>query len=181
MGIMRSITKMMLRTCVGLAAAAGLVAGGAGVASAATVSPTAHTSSSWAPGCNPGAREQWNLNGRNHVEAVYLGTTYTYKVTFKQYGGCLTGTLTDSGYPTTGPIVGTIHRNHVTFSFSYPSGSIQGTRTFTGTINRWGAVSGTWSETGTENGTGTFTLARHAATACPWWQWWNHSCRVFPR
>jgi hypothetical protein len=102
-------------------------------------------------------------------------------VTFKQFGSCLSGTLTDSYYPTTGPISGTVNRNHVTFSFSYPSGSIQGTRTFTGTINRWGAVSGTWSETGTENGTGTFTLARHAATACPWWQWWNHSCRVFPR
>jgi hypothetical protein len=178
---MRTITKTMLRTCLGLAAAAGLVAGGAGVASAATVSPAAHTSSSWAPHCNPFAREQWNLNGRNKVQAVYQGTTYTYSVTFKQYGGCLSGTLTDSYYPTTGPISGTVNRNHVTFSFSYPSGSIQGTRTFTGTINRWGAVSGTWSETGTENGTGTFTLARHAATACPWWQWWNHSCRVFPR
>jgi hypothetical protein len=179
---MRSITKMMLRTCVGLAAAAGLVAGGAGVASAATVSPAAHTSSSWAPRCNPGAREQWNLNGHNTVEAVYQGTTYTYSVTFKQYGGCLTGTLTDLGVPITGPISGTVYRNHVTFSFNYGSTSIQGIRTFTGTINRWGAVvSGTWSETGTEQGTGSFTLAKHAANACPWWQWWNHSCRVFPR
>ena len=77
---------------------------------------------------------------------------------------------------------GTINRNHVTFSFTYPSGSVQGTRTFTGYINRWGFVSGTWSETGTEMGTGTFTLARHANFACPWWQWWNHNatCRVFP-
>ena len=178
---MRSISKTMLRTCAGLAVAAGLVAGGAGVASAATVTPVAQSNHHPGPRCNPWAREQWNLNGRNHVAAVYLGSTYTYKVTFKQFGSCLTGTLTDGYFPTTGPISGTVNRNHVTFSFTYPSGSVQGTRTYTGTINRWGAVSGTWSETGTEMGTGTFTLAKHAASACPRWQWWNRSCHVFPR
>ena len=178
---MRGISKTMLRTFAGLAAAAALVVGGAGVASAATVSPAAHTSPSWAPHCNPWQREQWNLNGRNHVEAVYLGTTYTYSVTFRQFGSCLSGTLTDGYYPTTGPIHGIIFRNHVVFSFQYPSGSVQGLRTFDGYINRWGAVSGKWSETGSENGSGTFTLARHAAHAC-WWWWWNPrgSCFVFP-
>jgi len=104
---MRSITKATLRTFAGLAAAAALVAGGAGVAGAATVSPAAHTGASWVgQGCSYRALEHWNLNGRNKVEAVYLGTTYTYKVTFKQFGGCLTGTLTDTYYqPTaaTGP------------------------------------------------------------------------------
>jgi hypothetical protein len=180
---MKSISKTMLRTCAGLAAAAALVVGGAGVASAATVSPATNTSSSWVHGCNPWQKEQWNLNGRNHVEAVYQGTTYTYSVTFKQFGSCLTGTLTDGYYPTTGPIFGTVSKNHVVFSFRYPSGSVQGLRTYNGYINRWGAVSGTWSETGSENGSGTFTLAKHAAHACPWWFWWNPraACSVHPR
>jgi hypothetical protein len=178
---MRGISKTMLRTCAGLAVAAGLVVGGAGVASAATTSPATASTSSWQHGCNPWARERWNLNGHNSVEAVYQGSTYTYSVTFRQFGGCLTGTLTDPYYPTTGPIFGTVYRNHVTFSFAYPSGSVQGVRTFTGTINRWGYLSGTWSETGSENGTGTFTLARHVHRACPWWFWPGALCSVFPR
>jgi hypothetical protein len=183
---MRGITRTVLRTCAGLAVAAGLVAGGAGVASAATVTPAANTTANnFGHGCNPWQREHWNLNGRNKVEAVYLGNTYTYKVTFKQFGSCLTGTLTDGYYlpnGTTGPIWGTINKNHVTFSFAYPSGSVQGIRTYTGTINRWGAVSGNWTQTGSQGGGGTFTLARHANFACPWWDRWNHNatCRVFP-
>ena len=135
---MRSISKTMLRTCAGLAVAAGLVVGGAGVANATTTSPTT-AQSSHHPACNPWARERWNLNGKNEVKAVYLGTTYTYSVTFRQSGSCLTGTLTDSYYPTTGPIWGTVNKNSVTFSFAYPSGSVQGTRTYTGTINRRGS------------------------------------------
>jgi hypothetical protein len=180
---MRGISRTVLRTCAGLAVAAGLVAGGAGVASAATVAPAAHTTTTNSGhGCNPWQREHWNLNGHNKVEAVYLGTTYTYKVTFRQFGSCLTGTLTDGYYPTTGRVFGTINRNHVTFSFTYPSGSVQGTRTYTGTINRWGAVSGTWSQTGSQGGGGTFALAKHANFACPWWDRWNRNatCRVFP-
>ena len=178
---MRSISKTMLRTCAGLAVAAGLVAGGAGVASAATTSPTT-AQSNHHPACNPWARERWNLNGNNKVNAVYLGTTYTYSVTFKQAGSCLGGTLTDTYYAgtATGPIWGTVNKNSVTFSFAYPSGSVQGTRTFTGTINRWGAVSGTWSETGSEQGSGTWTLAKHAAHACPWWWGPRAACQVFP-
>jgi hypothetical protein len=180
---MRGITKATLRTFAGLAAAAALVAGGTGVASAATVSPATHASASWVgPGCNYRALEQWNLNGHNHVAAVYQGSTHIYSVTFKQYGSCLYGTLTDPGYPTTGPIFGTVNKNHVTFTFRYPSGSIQGTRTFSGTINRWGGVSGYWWETGSEHGYGTFTLTRHAAPACFWWEWRYHNrgCPVHP-
>jgi hypothetical protein len=180
---MKGISKTMLRTCAGLAAAAAIVVGGAGVASAATTAPAATSSSSFGFGCSPFAHEQWNLNGRNHVEAVYLGKTFTYSVTFRQFGSCLSGTLTDGFFPVTGPIFGTVNRNHVTFSFRYPSGSVQGLRTFNGTINRWGAVSGTWHETGSEQGSGTFTLAKHAARACPFWFWWNPraACSVHPR
>jgi len=134
------------------------------------------------PRCSYRALEQWNLNGRNHVRAVYQGSTYTYGVTFRQYGSCLSGTLTDPYYPTAGPIFGTVKGNHVTFSFTYPSGSIQGTRFFSGTINWRGQVSGYWWETGSESGTGTFALTRHAAPACFWWEWWYHfiGCPVYP-
>lgn len=176
---MRGISKTMLRTCAGLAVAAGLVVGGAGVASAATTSSTASTYHP-VPACNRFALERWNLNGANSVEAVYQGSTFTYSVTFRQFGSCLSGTLTDPYYPTTGPISGTISGNNVTFSFRYPKGSIQGTRTYTGTINRRGAVSGTWSETGSEAGSGTFTLAKHAARACPWWYGSYAACPVYP-
>jgi hypothetical protein len=178
---MRGITKTVLRTCAGLAVAAGLVVGGTGVASAATTSPTTQASSSFGFGCNPFAREVWNLNGRNHVEAVYLGSTYTYSVTFRQFGSCLSGTLTDPYFPTTGPIFGTVNKNHVTFSFRYPSGSVQGLRIYVGTINFFGRVSGHWFETGIENGSGTFTLARNVHRACRFF-WWNpnRACPVYP-
>jgi hypothetical protein len=196
---MRSIRMTVLRTCAGLAAAAGLVVGGAGMASAATTSPATHSSNHFY-GCNPWAREQWNLNGSNTVNAVYQGNTYSYSVTFKQFGSCLSGTLTDPGFPTTGPIHGTIYGNHVTFSFQYPAGSIQGTRYYNGYVHpvwykqwywngyrwtfRWvfrtGSVSGNWRETGSENGSGTFSLASNVHTACPWWFRPYSSCFVFP-
>ena len=68
-------------------------------------------------------------------------------MTFKQNGSCLTGTLTDpnipSNLPQSGPINGTIRGNAVTFSFAYPASmTLQGTRTYTGTISGRGAVSG---------------------------------------
>jgi hypothetical protein len=195
---MRGISRSVLRTCAGLAVAAGLVVGGAGIASAATTSPAATTASSNGFFCNPFAGEQWNLNGSNTVNAVFEGSTFSYSITFRQFGSCLAGTMTDSFFPTTGPIHGTIRGNHVTFSFTDPAGSIQGTRTFTGTIHpqwfrqwfrqghrwhfRWvfrvGSVSGTWSETGSENGSGAFSLAKDVHNACPPWAWWAHSCFV---
>jgi hypothetical protein len=111
--------------------------------------------------------EEWNLNGSNTVDLTYQNKPFTYAVTIKQKGGCLTGTLTDSGFPTTGPIKGTVNGDNITFSFTYPTPSVQGKRTFTGTINHHGAVSGTWSESGTEQGTGSWTLADDASPACP--------------
>jgi hypothetical protein len=111
--------------------------------------------------------EEWNLNGSNTVDLTYKNSPFTYAVTIKQKGGCLTGTLTDSGVPTTGPITGTVNGDDITFSFTYPTNSVQGKRTFTGTISHRGAVSGTWSESGSELGTGTWTLADNANSACP--------------
>ncbi len=180
---MRGISKAVLRGCAGLAMAAGLVAGGAGVASAAPVAAVKPLPAPFGgPGCSPWALEHWNLNGNNQVKATYQGGNYSYHVTFKQAGSCLTGTLADSLYPTSGPIFGVVNKNHVTFSFRYPANSVQGLRTFSGTISSHGVVSGNWSETGTEHGTGTWKLAGHARLACPWWFGWNPAtaCPVLP-
>jgi hypothetical protein len=176
---MRGITRTMLRACAGFAVAAGLVAGGAGVASAAPVTPA---KPAFGPSCSPWSLQHWNLNGHNQVKATYLGGNYTYNVTFKQAGSCLTGTLTDSLFPTTGAVFGVVNKNHVTFSFRYPNSGTQGTRTFSGTISNRGVVAGTWSETGTEHGHGTWKLASNAKLACPWWFGWNPTtaCPVIP-
>jgi hypothetical protein len=103
------------------------------------------------------------------------GGTATYGVTFRQNGECLGGTLTDNNIPNgpkTGSILGTVDGSNITFSFKY---------TYTGTINRFGAVSGTWNETGTEGLTGTWSLATRAGRACSWrtlrWQPWR-GCHV---
>jgi hypothetical protein len=183
---MRSLSKKVLLTFAGLATATALVAGGAGAASAATASPATASTNHGGYYCNPWAWEQWNLSGSNQIENNQFSPPYTYSVTFQQYGSCLYGTMTDSYYPTTGPIHGTIYGNYVTFSFTYPSGSIQGTRTFNGYIHaqwyrqwyrhwvwngwqwvqrwtfRWqerGYVSGTWTETGSEGASSTWYLA----------------------
>ena len=177
---MGHIRRALLRAGMGLVVTAAIALGGTAAASAATSAPPPHFPGL---GCNPWAFEQWNLNGGNDVKAIYLGGTFNYSVTFKQYGSCLSGTLTDSLFPTTGPVWGTVNKNHVTFSFKYPSSGTQGTRTFTGTISKWGNVWGTWSETGTEHGTGTWSLTDRADRACPrWYQWWNPhaACPVFP-
>ena len=161
---MRGSKTAILGTISGLAVFAAIVTGGAGLASAAPASPATHPTASAQPGCDHPAWQQWSVNGSNQVKAVYQGTTYTYTVKFRQLGTCIGGKLTDPAYPTTGPIVGAAIANHVIFSFMYPKGSAQGTRTFDGTVSSSGAVSGTWSETGSEGATGTFTLATNAHT-----------------
>jgi hypothetical protein len=185
---MKGISKTMLRTCAGVAIATAAVVGGAGVASAAPVTPAVSTTSHYGFGCNPFAHEQWNVSGSNTVDAVYEGNNFAYAVTFYQQGNCLSGTLNDPIYPFKGPIYGTINGNQITFSFKYPAGSIQGTRTFSGYItpkyykqyyqhwvwngHRWvlrwtfryevhGFVSGYWSETGSENGHGSWSLSNY--------------------
>jgi len=111
----------------------------------------------------PAVSQEWNLNGANSVDVGYDGMSFVYSITFVQNGSSLTGTLDDSYYPTSGPISGTIDGDSVTFTFDYPSGSIQGTRTYTGTISQSGAVAGTWTQTGDESpDNGTWTLASNA-------------------
>jgi hypothetical protein len=140
------------------------------------------------PSCDTRQLERWDLNGNhgnNTVVLTYNGGTFTYGVNIRQDGGCIRGTLTDLGIPNgpkTGPIFGTINGSQVTFSFRYTyTGEVQGLRTFSGAIGRSGAVNGTWSETGSENGHGTFALANNAIRACSphvlRWQPWR-SCPV---
>ena len=186
---MRGISRRMLGSCAGLRSQPGLLRRGRGRERGDRQPRGNHREQ---PGfhCNPFAGQQWNLNGSNTVNAVFMGTTYSYSITFKQFGNCLSGTMTHSYYPTTGPIYGTVRGNHVTFSFTYPAGFIQGTRTFNGYItpvdrqwyrqgHRWhfrglfrvGSVSGKWSDNGTENGSGPFSLSNNVRNACPSWAW----------
>ena len=170
---MRFRTKAAIMTAVAGPAIAALILTGAGPANAAVTTaatPHATTSTSWFfPFCNPHHLELFNFNGDNTVVATIHGSTaiFKYPVHFRQRGSCLRGTLTDPFFPTSGPIFGIVVRHFVRFSFRYPPGSVQGTRTFVGHIDRDGDVAGTWSETGSENGTGTWSLADQVREACP--------------
>jgi hypothetical protein len=189
---MRFRTKAAIMTAFAGPAIAALILTGAGPANAA-VTTTTHTTSGIPFGfCNPffqdenplfHQRQEWNLSGDNTVVATLQGssTIFNYPVHFTQRGGCLGGTLSDPLFPTSGPIRGFVFGNHVVFSFRYPHGSIQGLRTFIGTIDRHGDVSGNWTETGSEHGTGTWSLARDAHRACHRFFWWdpNRACFLF--
>jgi len=187
---MRFGIKAAITAAVAGPAIAALMLTGAGPANAAVTTANApHSTSGFNPFCfnqfqNPfNQRQQWNLSGSNTVDLWFQGQEFTYAVNFNQRGSCLSGTLTDTGLPSGEQILGvhgTIFGNHVTFSVRYPT-NFQGTRTFNGSINRWGDVSGRWSETGTENGSGHFSLARDAHRACHRFMWWdpNQACFLF--
>lgn len=188
--------RILWALCAGPAVAATLITGSS-AASAAVLTPvpggivsngphgTSHPNYGPShPNCSKWQLERWNLNGSNTIAAVYQGAVFNYTVTFRQNGSCLTGTLTDPYLPATGPqsgpISGTIRGNTVTFSFTYPT-NVQGKRTYTGTISRQGAVSGSWSQTGTQvPNNGTWSLGTKANHACPRFWWWNprHVCFV---
>ncbi|HEY6295167.1 MAG TPA: hypothetical protein VIX15_05840 [Streptosporangiaceae bacterium] len=191
---MRFGIKAAITAAVAGPAIAALMLTGAGPANAAVTTANAphSTSDPFFGFCNPFfqhqnqfffQRQQWNISGDNTVVATLNGNsnTFNYPVDITQRGGCLGGTLSDPLFPTSGPIHGTVFGNHVTFSFTYPNGSAQGKRTFSGFINRRGYVSGTWSETGSENGTGTWHLAMNAHRACHRFEWWNpnRACFLF--
>jgi len=149
-------------------ALAGVVAAGAASASAAPAAPATTVSAHYQ------YQRPWQLNGHNTVSLTYLGSTWTYKVQFStqyNYGQppwaqkdqLLTGKLTDTGLPAgqqTLQVNGVIFGNYVVFSVVYPANSVgqQGVRTFSGTIDKHGNVTGSWTETGTEAGSGPFTL-----------------------
>ncbi len=159
--------------CFGLALAAMATIGAASAAAApagfaAQRAASAESDPAAQSDCTAGQSQQWDLNGANEVDVAYDGSTFVYSVTVTQNGSCLSGTLDDPYYPTSGPISGTVSGDSITFTFSYPSGSIQGTRTYTGTISQSGVASGTWTQTGDESpDNGTWTLADKATTPTP--------------
>ena len=146
---------------------------GAGPANAAVTTPASpHTMSDpFFPFCSPFNLERFDFNGNNTVDVTFNNTLFTYAVNFDQFGSCLSGTLTDTHIPNgpqTGPIHGFVFRNRVRFSFTYTYvGETQGTRTYTGHINFWGWVSGTWRDNGPDGATGTWHLAQPVHRACP--------------
>jgi hypothetical protein len=190
---MRRAKKVMMWACCTVPAVAAMVMTGAGAASAATTlvpggppgipqhfpfpgpqNPGPHNPGPHGPGpsCSKWQLEEWNLNGANTVTLIYNSGSYSYSVALIQKGSCLTGTLTDThASPNLSlPITGTVNGNHVSFSVTYPAtAGNQGIRTFTGTIGHHGAVSGTWAETGTEHGSGPWSLTTNAKPACPPW------------
>jgi hypothetical protein len=132
----------------------------------ATAAPASGAAAAAQSDCTAGEPEQWNLSGANEVDVAYDGLSFVYGITITQNGSCLSGTLDDPYYPTSGPISGTVSGDSITFTFTYPSGSIQGTRTYTGTISQSGVASGTWTQTGDESpDNGTWTLADKSTTA----------------
>jgi hypothetical protein len=185
---MRSAAQAMITAALAGPAMAALILTGAGAANAAVTTTTAHTTSNSGPNyqyCNQYQNQygqnqygqnqfqqgqfqqgQWNLSGFNTVEVKFEVNTYDYPVYLTQQGNCLSGTLTDQDASFSGRIHGTVYGNFVIFSITYPSGSKQGTRTFNGTINQWGHVSGSWSETGSENAAGSWSLSRPANRGC---------------
>ncbi len=149
-----------------------VLAGGAATA-AASSAPAASAAPAVTVAAHHPAYHQWQLRGPNQVKLTYQGSTYTYQVRFiqqraygQQYGpqwwahqqdALLTGRLADSYLPGILPINGVVFGNHVVFSVVYPGN--QGVRTFSGAIDSNGKVSGLWTETGSEAGSGPFTLA----------------------
>jgi hypothetical protein len=180
---MRFVTKAAITAAFAAPTIAALMLTGAGPASAAVTTPTAHTTSTWAPYCNRHQLEEWNLNGYNTVDVSWNGASYAYTVHFNQRGSCLSGWLTDPNIPngpTTGPVQGTVSGNHVTFSFTYTyNGETQGTRTYNGYIGWNGNVSGYFYQSGPQTPNhGTWSLQYRAQRACPRYVWWARYCPV---
>ena len=207
---MRLGAKTMLWTCCAGPTVAAMVMAGATTANASVTTPGSHVTASqgpngpgngpgggvpWGgggnddghghgrPACDRWEPQRWNLNGDNTVTAVYQYHDFTYAVSFDQDGSCLNGTLTDTYLPPGEQkmrITGTVDGREITFSVTYPT-NYWGTRTFRGRIYWDGEVSGKWFETGTENGSGTWTLGTNAKPACTWWGWFRsqwHECFV---
>jgi hypothetical protein len=129
-----------------LGAGAGIAASAAGPASAATTAAVV-------------TRQAPVLNTWHQMTLVANGTTYTgYWLLLQRHrDGLLTGWLYDPNLPVGSrylAVHGSVSGRVVVFQVTY--GGVQGSRGFIGTISG-GAVSGNWTETGTEGLSGTFT------------------------
>ncbi len=116
------------------------------------------------------AMPNWDVTGGYTMDVLYLGSHYNYALTLDQTGATITGDLYDQYLPGHLAVSGIVSGNDVTFSVTYPS-NWQGTRTFTGTIDASGVLSGSWNETGAEQGSDAWSTTSGTATAiaitCP--------------
>lgn len=150
-----------------LVASAAILASAGGVSA---VAATAASAASAAPAVTMAAHvSQARLSGPNVLSLTFNGHTYNYNIRtatipVSRNLSLVAGSLRDSyePQPVNLPIQGVIFGNDVVLSVQYPTtgpdAGPQGVRTFSGTIGAHGHVSGTWNETGSENGSGTFSL-----------------------
>jgi hypothetical protein len=154
--IMKLINKAVLAAGA-FAAVAVPVGVAASSASAATVAPAAVMS--------------YRAPAPDQLKLTYQGNTYTYNVQLREQWVApgvevISGHLTDTYEPQaiSLPVHGVQFGNDAVFSVQYPAtgpdAGSQGVRTFSGVVGPHGATSGNWSETGSEAGSGPFTLAR---------------------
>jgi hypothetical protein len=152
---MKLINKALLTA--GALAAVAVPVGTAVSASAATVAPATVMA--------------YHVPAPDQLALTFQGNTYKYNVNLHETWVApgvelISGTLRDTYEPVAInlPVHGVQFGNDAVISVQYPSSGpdagSQGVRTFSGTVGLHGATSGNWSETGSEAGSGTFTLAR---------------------
>lgn len=158
-----NLKKVIAGGAIALAAAGITVPVAASMASANVVSTTAKVT--------PHFVFPWRLTGHNELTLTFQGNDYSYRLsrvaTYPVFPGVeiVRGILTDTYEPVriNLPISGVIFGNDVILTVNYPTtgpdAGDQGSRSFFGTIDPSGNVSGTWSETGTEGGSGTWSLS----------------------
>lgn len=98
-----------------------------------------------------------DVSGMYTIDVLYMGNHYQSDLTLTQTGNTIGGLFYSPYLPNALPVNGIVTGNNVMFSIDYGPGSIQGVRTFTGTINADGSLSGTWTETGSEAGSGSWS------------------------
>ncbi len=109
----------------------------------------------------------WDLTGNYTFYINYSGHDYSYAVDLNQSVNYITGTLVDTYLPAaeqTRTVNGTLTGNSFVLEVPYPAGGQWGTRTFDGTIDSTGHLSGTWSDSGTDNASGSWSTTSGTAT-----------------
>jgi hypothetical protein len=108
----------------------------------------------------------YNLNGGNEVKLTYLGTDYLYPVVYHTApDGAVSGFLLDKGLPAGHQILrlhGDCVGSDVDLGVNYPAVDPQGQRVEDMNVTpislHYGSVSGVWTETGSEAGSGAASL-----------------------
>lgn len=155
-----------------IAASAGALIAGAATASFAGTTPTPTPTVTVTPSPSP---LPVTCRSRDKITLTFNGHQFRYPVVLRLtplrpfFSGnvLVTGTLCDTyeAVPLVLNVHGLIFGGDATvFSVRYPTVGVdagpQGVRTFSGLVGPFGHVIGSWSETGSENGAGPFSLGR---------------------